>query len=71
MTRVPGIGAVATLVALAIVLPLWLVTSDAISLARQEDDVAPIEVGAGPIREQSLSFSGRNFYSGDSVERFG
>ena len=71
MTRVPGIGAVAPLVALAIVLPLWLVTSAAHSLARQEDDLAPIEVGAGPIREQSLGFTGRNVYSGESVELFG
>ena len=73
MTRVPGVGAVAPLlaVALAIVLPLWLVTSSAISLARQEDDVAPVEAGAGPIREQSLGFTGRNVYSGESVELFG
>ena len=71
MTRVPGIGTIAPLVALAIVLPLWLVTSAALSLARQEDDVAPIEVGAGPIREQSLGFMGRNVYSGESVELFG
>jgi len=71
MTRVPEIRAVAPLVALAIVLPLWLVTSGAISLARQEDDLTPVEVGAGPIREQSLGFTGRNVYSGESVELFG
>src|SRR5687768_3016764 len=73
MTRVPGVGAVAPLlaVALAIILPLWLVPSSAISLARQEDDVAPVEAGAGPIREQSLGFTGRNVYSGESVELFG
>src|SRR5919107_4380914 len=71
MTRVPGVGAVAPLVALAIVLPLWVVTSGAITLARQEDDVAPVEVGAGPVREQSLGFTGRNVYSGESVELFG
>jgi hypothetical protein len=46
MTRVPGVGAVAPLVALAIVLPLWVVTSGAISLARQSNDLAPVEVGA-------------------------
>src|SRR5919107_3616778 len=71
MTRVPGVGAVASLVALAIVLPLWLVTSVTISLARQGDDLAPIEVGAGPVREQALGFTGRNVYSGESVELFG
>src|SRR5215212_11706953 len=71
MTRVPGIGTVAPLVALTIVLPLWFVTSAAHSLARQEDDVAPIEVAAGPIRERSLGFTGRNVYSGESVELFG
>jgi hypothetical protein len=71
MTRVPGIGTIAPLVALMIVLPLWFVTPAAHSLARQEDDAAPIEVGAGPIREQSLGFVGRNVYSGDSVELFG
>ena len=73
MTRVPGIRAVASLlaVALAIVLPFWLVTSVAISLARQEDDAAPIEVAAGPIREQSLGFTGRSVYGGESVELFG
>jgi hypothetical protein len=70
MTRGPGVGAVAPLVALAIVLPLWLVSSGVISLARQAD-VAPVEVGAGPIREQSLGFTGRNVYSGESVELFG
>ena len=71
MTRVPGVGAVAPLVALAIVLPLWVVTSGAISLARQSNDLAPVEVGAGPIREQSLGFIGRNVYSSESVELFG
>ena len=71
MTRVPGIGAVVPLVALAISLPLWLVTSATLSLARQEADQPPVEVGAGPIREQSLGFTGRNVYSGDSVELFG
>src|SRR5215213_4554241 len=71
MTRVPGIGTVAPLVALMIVLPLWFVTSAAHSLARQGDDVAPIEVAAGPIREQSLGFTGRNVYSGESVELLG
>jgi hypothetical protein len=71
MTRVPGIRAVAPLVALAIVLPLWVVTFTMLALARQEDDLAPVEVGAGPIREQSLGFTGRNIYSGESVELFG
>jgi hypothetical protein len=71
MTRVPGIGALAPLVTLAIVLPFWLVTFATISLARQADDVAPIEVAAGPIREQSLGFTGRNVYGGESVELFG
>jgi hypothetical protein len=71
MTRVPGIRAVAPLVALAIVLPLWLVTSATLSLARQVENLAPIEVGAGPIREQSLGVTGRNIYSDESVELFG
>ena len=73
MTRVPGIRAVAPLlaVALAIVLALWLLTTATLSLARQEDDLAPIEVGAGPVREQALGFTGRNRYSGESVELFG
>jgi hypothetical protein len=77
MTRVPGVRTVAPLlavalaVALAVVLPLWVVTTGAISLARQEDDLAPVEAGAGPIREQSLGFTGRNVYSGESVELFG
>jgi hypothetical protein len=73
MTRVPGIRAVAPLlaVALAIALPLWLLTTATLSLARQEDDLAPIEVGAGPVREQSLGFTGRNRYSSESVELFG
>src|SRR5829696_1226032 len=73
MTRVPGIRAVAPFlaVALAIVLPLLLLTTATLSLARQEDDLAPIEVGAGPVREQSLGFTGRNRYSSESVELFG
>jgi hypothetical protein len=73
MTRVPGIRAVAPLlaVALAIALPLWLLTTATLSLARQEDDRAPSEVGAGPVREQSLGFTGRNRYSSESVELFG
>ena len=33
--------------------------------------MAPVEAGAGPIREQSLGFTGRNVYSGESVELFG
>src|SRR5215218_5717160 len=72
MTRVPGFGALAPLlaVALTIVLPLWLLTSATHSLARQED-LAPVEVGAGPVREQSLGFTGRNVYSDESVELFG
>jgi hypothetical protein len=71
MTRVSGIGALTWLVALAIVLPLWLLTPATRSLARQEDELAPVEVGAGPIREQALGFTGRNVYSDDSVELFG
>jgi hypothetical protein len=73
MTRVPGIRTMAPLlaVALAIVLPLWLLATATPSLARQEDDLAPIEVAAGPVREQSLGFTGRNRYSSESVELFG
>ena len=71
MTRVPEIGAVASLFALAIALPIWSMTSTTPSLAHQEGDLAPVEVGAGPIREQSLGFTGRNLYSGESVELFG
>src|SRR5687768_4089075 len=74
MTRVPGIRGVAPLlavIALAIALPLWLPTTATLSLARQDDDLAPIEVGAGPVREQSLGFTGRNRYSSESVELFG
>src|SRR5688572_9817983 len=72
MTRVPGIGAVAPLlaVALAILLPLWVSSSATRSLARQEDP-APIEVGAGPVREQALALTGRNVYSEESVALFG
>ena len=70
MTRVPGIGAAAPLLALAIALPLWLVASATLSLARQ-DDLAPVEIGAGPVREQALAFTGRHLYSRDSVELFG
>src|SRR5829696_4449331 len=71
MNRVPGIGAVAPLFALVILLPFWLLTSATLSLARQGDDLAPVEVAAGPVREQSLGFTGRNVYSGESVELFG
>ena len=71
MTRVPGIGAVAARFALAIVLPLWLMTFTTPSLARQDGDLAPVEVGAGPVREQALGLTGRNLYSGESVELFG
>lgn len=73
MTRVPGIRAVAPLLtaAMAIALPLWLLTNATLSLARQEGDLAPVEVGAGPVREQSLGFTGRNRYNSESVELFG
>ena len=71
MTRVPGIGVAVPLLALAIALPLWLVASAPRSLARQGDDLAPVEIGAGPVREQSLGFTGRNLYSRESVELFG
>jgi voltage-gated potassium channel Kch len=71
MTRVPGIRRAVPLLALAIVLPLWFVASATLSQARQEGDLAPIEIGAGPVREQALGFTGRNLYSPDSVELFG
>jgi hypothetical protein len=71
MTRVPGIGVAVPLLALAIALPLWFVASATLSLARQEGDLAPVEIGAGPVREQALGFTGRNIYSPDSVELFG
>src|SRR5215217_2098436 len=70
MTRVPGIGGATFLLALAIALPLWLITAT-LSLARQEGDLAPVEIGAGPVREQALAFTGRHLYSRDSVELFG
>jgi hypothetical protein len=47
-----------------------LVASATLSLARQ-DDLAPVEIGAGPVREQALAFTGRHLYSRDSVELFG
>jgi hypothetical protein len=71
MTRVPGIGVAVPLLALTIALPLWFVASATLSLARQEGDLAPVEIGAGPVREQALGFTGRNIYSPDSVELFG
>jgi hypothetical protein len=71
MTRVPGIGVAVPLLALAIAFPLWLVASAPRSLARQGDDLAQVEIGAGPVREQSLGFTGRNLYSRESVELFG
>jgi hypothetical protein len=70
MIRVPGIRGAASLLALAIALPLWVVASATLSLARQ-DELAPVEIGAGPVREQALAFTGRNVYSGESVELFG
>ena len=70
MTRVPGSRGAAPFLALAIALPLWLVASTTLSLARQ-DDLAPVEIGAGPVREQALAFTGRHLYSRDSVELFG
>jgi hypothetical protein len=71
MTRVPGIGVAVPLLALAIAFPLWFVASATLSLARQEGDLAPVEIGAGPVREQALGFTGRNIYGPDSVELFG
>jgi hypothetical protein len=71
MTRRPGIGGAAFLLALAIALFLWVVSSATLSLARQDDDLAPVEIGAGPIREQALGFTGRHLYSRESVELFG
>ncbi len=71
MTRVPGIGGAAPLLALAIALPLWLLSFATLSLARQDDDLASVEIGAGPVREQALAFTGRNLYSPESVELFG
>ena len=71
MTRVPGIAAAVTLLAPAILLPLWLIASTTLSLAHQEGDLGPVEIGAGPVREQALGFTGRNLYSGESVELFG
>ena len=71
MTRVPGIGVAAPLLALAIPSRSGWSSSAPRSLARQEDDLAPVEIGAGPVREQALGFTGRNVYSRESVELFG
>ena len=71
MTRMPGIGAVVSLLGLTIGLACWSVTPATPSLARQEAGSLPVEVGAGPVRERALGLTGRNLYGPDSVELFG
>ena len=67
----PGTGAKAIAIAiLSIVVALpWLGIVAQPALARQ--DAAPIEIGAGPIREQAFSLVGRTLYADDSVQLFG
>ena len=73
MTRVPGIGAVAPLlaVALAIVLPLWLVTSTTPPWRARRMIWRRSKSAPGRFASKSLGFTGRNVYSGESVELFG
>ena len=71
MTRMPRIGDVVSLLALTVGLACWLVTPATPSLARQETDSLPAEIGAGPVRERALGLTGRNLYGPDSVEFFG
>ena len=71
--RVRGTGARARLAALA--LTIGITTSFGIGevplAARQEPAPAPIEVGAGPVREQAFALVGRTVYADDSARVFG
>lgn len=71
MTRMRGVRAAAPLFALAAGLALWLSAPAALALARQDVPLAPVEVGAGPVRERSLGVTGRNVYGPDSLQVFG
>lgn len=73
MTGVPGAGAVARLIllTLAIGAPCWSGAATARVVARQEAPPAPIEVGAGPVRERSLALVGRTVYRDDAALMFG
>ncbi|MGH2615793.1 MAG: hypothetical protein ACRDJC_11175 [Thermomicrobiales bacterium] len=71
MTKVRGAGAVAPLVVLAIALALGILSDSPLAAARQEDPLAPPEIGAGPVRERSLAFVGRTVYADGSAALYG
>ena len=73
MMRARGIGARARLAALALTIGMTAsFATEATPLAAWQDATpAPIEVGAGPVREQAFALVGRSVYAGDSVQMFG
>jgi hypothetical protein len=73
MMRARGIGARARLAALALTIGMTAsFATEATPLAAWQDAApAPIEVGAGPVREQAFALVGRSVYAGDSVQMFG
>jgi hypothetical protein len=73
MMRARGTGATARLAALALAIGLTpFVGAGAAPLAaRQEAGSAPVEIGAGPVREQAFALVGRSVYGDESARVFG
>ncbi len=68
-----GTGAIARLAALALAIGLTsFVGVEAAPLtARQEAGSAPVEIGAGPVREQAFALVGRTVHGDESAQMFG
>ena len=73
MIRARGTGAGTRLMVLALVFGAagWFTADAALVAARQEGAPAPVEVGAGPVREQAFALVGRTVYEDDSARVFG
>ena len=71
MTRMPRVRIAKLVCTLAVFLAIGIPSPAMHVVARQDGVPAPVEVGAGPIRESSLGLTGRNVYGPDSVEMFG
>ena len=71
--RGAGTGAGAIVIALLSVTAAltWFGAGPLPALARQDAPSAPIEIGAGPIREQAFALVGRTVYAADSAQVFG
>jgi hypothetical protein len=73
MMRARGTGAGTRLVVLLLIVCAtpWLASGALPVAARQDTAPVPIEIGAGPVREQAFALVGRTIYDDDSALLFG